>query len=121
MRYDWDENKRAETLELHSVDFASNAPEIIIPTAEEDAIIDAGIAEDPDAFEVDDEWIANPKPSYEAVPHILERYRSARTRAQRTRRRAAARSRHRPAFRLTAVSASRRPPPPEPAATRRSR
>ena len=78
MRYDWDENKRAETLELHSVDFASNAPEIIIPTAEEDAIIDAGIAEDPDAFEVDDEWIANPKPSYEAVPHILERYRSAR-------------------------------------------
>ena len=55
-----------------------STPEIIIPTAAEDAIIDAGIAEGPDPFEVDDEWIANAKPSNEAVPHILERYRSAR-------------------------------------------
>ena len=32
---------------------------IIIPTPEEDAIINAGIAEDPDTFELDEEWFAN--------------------------------------------------------------
>ena len=52
--------------------------EIIVPTPEEDAAINAGIAEDPDAFEADDKWFATAKPSSEAVPHILERYRRTR-------------------------------------------
>ena len=52
--------------------------EIIIPTPEEDAAINAGIADDHDAFEADDEWFATAKPSGEAVPHILERYRRTR-------------------------------------------
>ena len=34
-------------------------PKIIIPSPEEDTIINAGIAEDPDTFELDDEWFAN--------------------------------------------------------------
>ena len=53
---------------------------IIIPTPEEDAAIKTGIAEDPDAFEADDEWFATAKPSSEVVPHILERYRRTRGR-----------------------------------------
>ena len=53
---------------------------IIIPTPEEDSAINAGIAEDPDAFEADDKWFATAKPSSEAVPHILERYRRTRGR-----------------------------------------
>ena len=52
---------------------------IIVPTPEEDAAVKAGIAEDPDAFEADDEWFATAKPSGEAVPHILERYRRTRS------------------------------------------
>ena len=52
--------------------------EIITPTPEEDAAINAGIAEDPHAFEADDEWFATAKSSGEAVPHILERYRRTR-------------------------------------------
>ncbi len=32
---------------------------IIVPTPEEDAIINAGIADDPDTFELDSEWFAN--------------------------------------------------------------
>ena len=34
-------------------------PKIIIPTPDEDAIITAGIADDPDTFELDTEWFAN--------------------------------------------------------------
>ena len=52
--------------------------EIIVPTPEEDTAINAGIAEDPDAFEADDEWFATAMPSGEVVPHILERYRRTR-------------------------------------------
>ena len=51
-----------------------------MPTPEEDAAINAGIAEDPDAFEADDEWFATAKPSSEAISHILERYRRTRGR-----------------------------------------
>ena len=49
--------------------------DIIIPTPAEDAIINAGIAADPD--ELSDEWFADAKSSAEAVPHVLERYRRA--------------------------------------------
>ncbi len=41
---------------------------------EEDAEIDAQIAEDPDDFEADVEWFKEAKPSEEIIPHILERY-----------------------------------------------
>jgi uncharacterized protein (DUF4415 family) len=57
---------------------SSNASEVIVPTPEEDAVINAGIAADPDAFEVGEEWFAGAQPSGEAVPHILERYRRTR-------------------------------------------
>jgi hypothetical protein len=62
----------------------SNArTKIVIPSLEEDAVINAGIPVDPDTFELDDEWFANAKSSAEAVPHILERHR--RTRASKSR------------------------------------
>jgi len=51
--------------------------DIIIPTPEEDAVINAGIADDPDTDELSDEWFADAKSSAEAVPHILERHRRA--------------------------------------------
>ena len=51
--------------------------DIIIPTPEEDAAINAGIANDPDTDELSDEWFADAQSSAEAVPHILERYRRA--------------------------------------------
>ena len=51
---------------------------IIIPTPEEDAIINAGIADDPDTFELDEEWFANAKPTAEVLPHIVERYHRAK-------------------------------------------
>ncbi len=54
--------------------------DIIIPGPEEDAIINAGIANDPDTFELSDEWFDRAKPSEEAVPHILERFRATRGR-----------------------------------------
>lgn len=40
-------------------------PAIHIPDAEEDAAINRGIADDPDAFELDDEWFARAKPVWE--------------------------------------------------------
>lgn len=55
-------------------------PEIIIPTPEEDAAINAGIAADPDTSEASDHWFATAMTSEEAVPHILARYRRTRGR-----------------------------------------
>ena len=55
-------------------------PEIIIPTPEEDALIHAGIAADPDTSEASDDWFATALTSEEAVPHILARYRRTRGR-----------------------------------------
>ena len=55
-------------------------PEIIIPTPEEDAAINAGIAADPDTGEAGVDWFATAMTSEEAVPHILARYRRTRGR-----------------------------------------
>jgi uncharacterized protein (DUF4415 family) len=38
---------------------------LILPTPEEEALINAGIAADPDARELDDEWFARAKPASE--------------------------------------------------------
>ena len=43
-------------------------------TPEEDAAVMAGIAADPDTFELDDEWFSRARPAAEAAPHLVERY-----------------------------------------------
>ena len=65
----------AQTNEPHP---RKTVKKIIIPTNEEDSVINNGIDEDPDAFAVDDEWFASAQSSEEAVPHILERYGQTR-------------------------------------------
>ena len=52
----------------------TNRRKIIRPTPEEDAEINRQIAEDPDTFELDEEWFKEAKTSEEIIPHILERY-----------------------------------------------
>jgi uncharacterized protein (DUF4415 family) len=47
-------------------------------TDEEDAEIWAGIARDPDAFELSDEQWARARPTVEVVPHIVEAYNRRR-------------------------------------------
>ncbi len=42
--------------------------QIILPTPEEDAEINAQIAADPDDFELDEEWFKNAKPTKELFP-----------------------------------------------------
>ena len=44
-------------------------------TPEEDALVKAGIAADPDTYELDDEWFTRAKPAAEVAPHLVERYR----------------------------------------------
>jgi len=46
-------------------------PDHISPTDEEDAAIAAGIAADPDARELDDEWFASARPAREVLPQIF--------------------------------------------------
>lgn len=53
---------------------ANKARNIRMLSAEEDAEINAQIAEDPDDFEADEEWFKQAKPSAEIIPDILERY-----------------------------------------------
>ena len=57
---------------------SGNVDNIHIPGPEEDALINAGIAEDPDTFELDDQWFEEAMTASEAIPHILERLRRTR-------------------------------------------
>ena len=50
----------------------------IVPTPEEDAAINAGIAADPDAQELDDAWFARARPASMVDPKLVERARRAR-------------------------------------------
>lgn len=45
------------------------------PTPQEDVIINAGIAADPDTPELTDEWFGRARPASEVVAHIVERSR----------------------------------------------
>ena len=53
-------------------------PETIVPTPEEDAAIDAGIAADPDAEELDDAWFASARPAELVDPDLVEHVRRGR-------------------------------------------
>ncbi len=44
----------------------------------EEAAINAGIAADPDTFELDEEWFKRARPAGEIAPHIVEAYRRTR-------------------------------------------
>ena len=50
---------------------SGNISEIIMPSEEEDAEITASIADDPDDFELDEEWFAQAKPTAEVLPNML--------------------------------------------------
>ena len=52
----------------------ADGQQIILPTPEEDAAINAQIAADPDDFELDEEWFKDAKPTKELFP---ETYRWA--------------------------------------------
>ena len=47
-------------------------PDHISPTPEESEAIRAAIAEDPDTFELDEEWFREAKPLKEVLPHLWE-------------------------------------------------
>ena len=47
-------------------------------TDEEEAAIQAGIAADPDAFELDDDWFARARPAMEVEPEWIKRWMRAR-------------------------------------------
>ena len=57
---------------------SSTKPRIVMPSPEEDAAITAGIADDPDTFELDEEWFADARPTAEVLPHMLERNQRSR-------------------------------------------
>ena len=48
-------------------------PDTIVPTPEEDAAINAGIAADPDTEELDDAWFARARPASMVDPDTLRR------------------------------------------------
>ena len=57
-------------------------PGTILPTPEEDAQIRAGIAADPDTFELDEEWFARARPAREVMPEFVERWKKARAKGE---------------------------------------
>jgi uncharacterized protein (DUF4415 family) len=48
----------------------------------EETAINAGIARDPDAPELDDEWFARARPAIEVMPELVERWRKTRGKQQ---------------------------------------
>ncbi len=46
----------------------------IYPTPEEDAEINRQIEEDPDTFELDEEWFKHAKPTADLFPELVARY-----------------------------------------------
>ena len=53
-------------------------PTHISPTPEEDAAINEGIAADPDAPELDEDWFARAKPAAEVEPELVRHSRKDR-------------------------------------------
>ena len=51
---------------------------LILPTPEEDVAINAGIAADPDTFELTEEHFKKMRPTSEVHPEIVEAYRRSR-------------------------------------------
>jgi uncharacterized protein (DUF4415 family) len=47
-------------------------------TPQEDAAVNAGIATDPDTFELDEAWFANAHPAIEVGPETVKRWRRSR-------------------------------------------
>ena len=60
---------RKEEIETLIID---DGHQIILPTPEEDAAINAQIASDPDDFELDEEWFKNAKPTEELFPETYQ-------------------------------------------------
>ena len=48
----------------------------------EEAAINAGIAADPDTFELDEAWFARARPAREVMPEMVERLEKARARGE---------------------------------------
>ena len=57
-------------------------PGHVSPTPDEEYAINAGIASDPEASELDDAWFRRARPAGEVVPHIVRRYRRTRGKQQ---------------------------------------
>ena len=55
-------------------------PDTIWPTPEEDEEINRQIAEDPDDFELDDDWFARARPITDVMPVLVECWRSTQSR-----------------------------------------
>ncbi len=53
-------------------------PGHVSPTPDEDYAINAAVAADPEATELDDAWFKRAKPASEVVPQIVRRYRRTR-------------------------------------------
>ena len=53
-------------------------PGHVSPTPDEDYAINAAVAADPEASELDDAWFKRARPASEVVPHIVRRYRRTR-------------------------------------------
>ncbi len=55
-------------------------PDTVWPTPEEDEEINRQIAEDPDDFELDDDWFARAKPITDVMPVLAEYWRISQSR-----------------------------------------
>ena len=53
-------------------------PDTIWPTPAEDEAINRGIAEDPDTFDLNEEWFRRARPAIEVDPELVDDYRRSR-------------------------------------------